>query len=211
MEISFLRPALEVNVWQPSRLVWDAVNSWHVSRWGIEFACTRRTDLRAEEEKRNTEKETQRASVRKRQAENDQPYRQTVGRLILPGVHTPTPSIRRLRGMRSIPSWVINNIWRLVFPRGASRYCDGGGARNGKSLGLRGNGRSLHFCITRTNESTQRCAERQGHRWKYPIYMQIPYLSPRETSVASRQPRPFSSERNGEGASTQMDTRVDEK
>lgn len=70
-----------------------------------------------------------------------------------------TPSIRRLRGMRSIPSWVINNIWRLVFPRGASWYCDGGGRREeGKSLGLRGNGRSLHFCITRTNESTQRVA-----------------------------------------------------
>lgn len=84
--------------------------------------------------KKKWKKEKQRASVRKRQAENDQPYRQTVGRLILPGVHPPAiPSIRRLRGMRSIPSWVINNIWRLVFPRGArvGIVTVGGGRRRG--------------------------------------------------------------------------------
>lgn len=37
----------------------------------------------------------------------------------------------------------------------------------------------------RTNERTNRPgAKRRGHRWKYPIYMQIPYLSLREASAA---------------------------
>lgn len=62
-----------------------------------------------------------------------------------------TPSIRA-RGMRSISSRVINNIQRLVFPSGvASRKEESEGRRGGS---VRGNGRSLHFCITRTNERT---------------------------------------------------------
>jgi len=45
--------------------------------------------------KKKADQERQCANVGERQAENDQPYRQTVGRLILPGVHPPaTLSIR---------------------------------------------------------------------------------------------------------------------
>lgn len=144
-----------------------------------------------------------------RQAENDQPYRQTVRRLILPGVHPPATLSIRPRGMRSIPSRVINNIWRLVFLRERGGRCYGGAAETrggGKSLELRGNGRSLHFCITRTNERTNRPgAERRGHRWKYPIYMQIPYLSPREASaVAPRSAHPCTKEAMADSVKVQV-------
>lgn len=83
-----------------------------------------------EEKKNGRGGEAMHECVGKRQAENDQPYRQTVGRLILPGVYPPATLSIRPRGMRSIPSRVINNIWRLVFLRERSDRCyDGGGAR----------------------------------------------------------------------------------
>ncbi|KYN41715.1 hypothetical protein ALC56_03858 [Trachymyrmex septentrionalis] len=79
------------------------------------------------EKKKRAKPERQCANIEERQAENDQPYRQTVGRLILPGVHPPATLSIRPRGMRSIPSRVINNIWRLVFLRERSGRCYGGG------------------------------------------------------------------------------------
>lgn len=40
--------------------------------------------------------------------------------------------------------------------------------------------------ISVSRERTNRPgARRRGHRWKYPIYMQIPYLSLREASAAA--------------------------
>lgn len=72
-----------------------------------------RSSRRGRERERGRKKtgEKPRANVRERQAENDQPYRQTVGRLILPGARLPaTPSIR-LRRMRARSHLrVINNI-----------------------------------------------------------------------------------------------------
>lgn len=120
----------EANAWQPLRLARDAINFPVCTTTG-NWIRMHVLDLRTRRKKK--EKGEQRANVgkreRERQAENEQPYRQTVGRLILLGVHPPATPSKRLRGMRSIPSRVINNIWRLVFPNEAVGTGDGGGAR----------------------------------------------------------------------------------
>lgn len=73
----------------------------------------------------------------------------------------------------------------------------------GKSLRLRGNGRSLHFCITRTNEPTRREASRPQ--------MEIPDLYANSIFVAARgvgrrvaQRRPCSKEAMADFAKVQV-------
>lgn len=99
-----------------------------------------------------------------------------------------TPSIR-VRGMRSISSRVINNIQRLVFPSRVARRkekLEAGGCQ--EEMG------DLFISVSR-ERTNHPVLQGQGHRWKYPIYMQIPYLSQRG-GTSLRRVRPSTKEPN---------------
>lgn len=157
-----------------------------------------RADLRTRRKVRK--RKSNRANIRARQAENYQLYRQTDGRLILPSVYfSPFPHhplqydeegcVRSHLGGGE--EEVINNILRLVFPRKAIGTRWQRGTREVRVWEVKRKWEISSF-LYHANERidpVRRCAEHRGHRWKYPIYMQIPYLSPWEAATVGAVPR----------------------